>query len=535
MIGAANHIRAAFENGKEQFEWVHMRKDGSVFPAEVFLSTFEINGKKYMQSSIRDITERKLAENALRESEEKFRQLITLVPFPLCLVHADSSIEYINNRFVQTFGYTRKDIPTLQEWWQSAFPDEKYRERVFELWTESLKRAVERESDIEPAEYSVTCKDGTVRIVIISGIPIKEKFLATFLDVTAWRSVEKALQESEERYRTIIENIEDVFFRVNAKNIIIMASASAAPIFGYDSVDEIIGNSIFTIWKRSEDRAEFLLAMKKQGGAVKDFEAEFVRKDGTSLWISLSSHIIFDEQGTFIGTEGIFHDITERKKAEEALLLANKKLNLLSSITRHDITNQLLALSGFLDISKDTLTDPKNTAEFIAKEERIVQTITRQIRFTKDYEDMGVKAPSWQNVASLVQDVTTGLPVQDITLTIKTGTLEIFADPLLKQVFYNLLDNSLRYGETVSHIDVFYQKEGEDLILIWEDNGVGIKEGEKEKIFDRGFGKNTGLGMFLVREILSLTDITIGENGKQGTGARFEIRVPYPSYRFTIP
>jgi signal transduction histidine kinase len=104
---------------------------------------------------------------------------------------------------------------------------------------------------------------------------------------------------------------------------------------------------------------------------------------------------------------------------------------------------------------------------------------------------------------------------------------------MLEKVFSNLLDNSVRHGQRVSEIRVSTYRSGKDLVVVWEDNGVGIAPEEKERIFDRGYGKNTGLGMFLAREILSLTGITIRENGEPGRGARFEILVPEGSYRIT--
>jgi len=110
--------------------------------------------------------------------------------------------------------------------------------------------------------------------------------------------------------------------------------------------------------------------------------------------------------------------------------------------------------------------------------------------------------------------------------------VRIFADPMLKTVFSNLLDNTVRHGgEQVTAVRVFARPDGKDLIVTWEDNGAGIAATEKERIFERGFGKNTGLGLFLTREILSLTGITIRENGEPGNGARFELTVPNGAYR----
>jgi len=106
---------------------------------------------------------------------------------------------------------------------------------------------------------------------------------------------------------------------------------------------------------------------------------------------------------------------------------------------------------------------------------------------------------------------------------------------MLEKVFSNLLDNSLRHGGHVTGIGVSAHESDQGLVVVWEDNGVGIRAGEKERIFERGFGKHTGFGLFLVREILSLTGITIKETGKPGTGARFELLVPKGAYRFSAP
>jgi signal transduction histidine kinase len=102
---------------------------------------------------------------------------------------------------------------------------------------------------------------------------------------------------------------------------------------------------------------------------------------------------------------------------------------------------------------------------------------------------------------------------------------------MLEQVFFNFLDNSLRQGERVTAVQVSCHEEGGGLTIICEDNGVGVPEEDKERIFERGYGENTGLGLFLAREILSIAGITIQETGETGKGARFEILVPKGVYR----
>ena len=112
---------------------------------------------------------------------------------------------------------------------------------------------------------------------------------------------------------------------------------------------------------------------------------------------------------------------------------------------------------------------------------------------------------------------------------------EIFADPLIVKVFYNIMDNSVRYGRKIITIRVSVQESGDDHLIVCEDDGDGVPADDKERIFERNFGRNTGLGLFLSREILGITGITIRENGEPGTGARFEITVPKSAYRIARP
>jgi signal transduction histidine kinase len=223
---------------------------------------------------------------------------------------------------------------------------------------------------------------------------------------------------------------------------------------------------------------------------------------------------------------------SELHASQQAFETANKKLNLLSSITRHDIFNQLTVLLGYLDLAREKVSDPEVT-HYIEKSEHAANTIRRQIAFTKDYQDIGVQAPQWQGLTRCIESITSLAPLHDVGLTIDLGNLEIYGDPMLEKVFGNLLDNSLRHGEHVSLIRFSYQESKDDgLRIVYEDNGAGVSEADKERIFQKGFGKNTGFGLFLTREILGITGLSIIENGLPGQGARFEIAVPEGKFRF---
>jgi len=217
--------------------------------------------------------------------------------------------------------------------------------------------------------------------------------------------------------------------------------------------------------------------------------------------------------------------------SQDALALANKKLNLLSGITRHDINNQLTGLLGYLELSKDTGTDPK-MLEYITREEVLARTIQREIAFTKDYEEIGLHVPQWQNVAKILRADWSSRQPGIVILNTELDGLEVYADPLLEKIFGNLIDNSLRHGKKVSQIRISYAIHDPDLVLIYEDNGVGIPESDKDHIFEKGFGRHTGMGLFLSREILNITGLSIRETGTRGEGARFEIALPSGRFRF---
>ena len=222
-------------------------------------------------------------------------------------------------------------------------------------------------------------------------------------------------------------------------------------------------------------------------------------------------------------------------ESEAAFQIANKKLNLLSSITRHDIKNQLLGLMGFIELSKEISTDPE-MLHFIDREEIAAQAIQRQIEFTKNYEDIGVHAPAWQDIGVMATALGNLVPPGETGVSVTIEGLEVFADPLLTKVFENLIDNSRRHGARVRHISfstLYYDQDS--LAIVYEDDGIGVHEADKERIFEKGFGKHTGLGLFLSREILAITGLSIKESGVYGTGARFEIRVPKGKFRFVQP
>jgi signal transduction histidine kinase len=217
-------------------------------------------------------------------------------------------------------------------------------------------------------------------------------------------------------------------------------------------------------------------------------------------------------------------------RTQNALEVLKKKLNLVGSVTRHDVQNQLTAVSGYTELLEMEVTDPQMKS-YIEKERSALEKIRRQFQFAKDYQNLGNESPVWQPLSIVVQRAGEITPLKNVAVKNTCGKAAVFADPVLEKAMAQLLDNAVRHGSRVTEIRISVRDEEKGGLLVVEDNGTGIPAADKERIFERGFGKHTGWGLFFVRELLALTGITIAETGEPGRGARFEIHIPRESYR----
>ena len=349
-------------------------------------------------------------------------------------------------------------------------------------------------------------------------------------DTTARKVMEYALQttilqlmESEEKYRSVFNAKNDPLLLIDttSRSILDLNNATS-DLYGYRRED------FFTLSPADlfieQEKYNDLLARHSPGTCT----CRQRKKDGTVFPADIS-YAYFDLKGRLVLILSI-RDLSTVYQAADALRLANTKLNLLIGVTRHDVINNLTVLMGYNDLLKHTVKDTKILA-MLDKEEIALQAVHRQIEFTREYYNLGVKSPVWQNICETATRAYSQF-VTTLAFTCDTQDLEIFADPLLEKVFYNLFDNAIRHGESVTQIRIYCVREGPDLLLIFGDDGQGVLPGDKERIFRRGFGKHTGLGLFLTREILAITRIEITETGEFEKGARFELRIPAGLYRF---
>jgi PAS domain S-box-containing protein len=338
-------------------------------------------------------------------------------------------------------------------------------------------------------------------------------------------------EEIHKRLAELVESSSDAIIGKTLDGIITDWNRGAEHLYGY-SAGEVVGKPISLLMPSDRpDELRSLLSTVKQGIAIERYETERVTKDKRRIWVSLAISPIRNEGDTVIGASVIAYDITDRKLAEDALTRANRQLQIFGSITRHDVLNQLTVLNIYHNLTESMIEDSV-ALSFLDKAKLAADAISRQIQFTHEYQEIGAKKPVWTDVHYAFVSAAALYKARPVEMTPCGEGTEIYADPLLMDVFGKLIEHSLTYGALVTSIRCSSAEDENGLLIVYEDNGIGIPAEDKAKVFDRASGDDPRLGLFLVREILSITNIAIAETGTPGKGARFEIRVPKGEYRF---
>jgi PAS domain S-box-containing protein len=478
-----------------------------------------------------DITEIKKSQEAVRQEREKYNLLIQsasdmIYLYALLPGGNPGRILDVNAAACRRMGYSREeflrmavtdiDDPHMEQFRGSLISDIGEAGHVIFEWQHLTKAG-----EAVPVEVSVNHFE-------LGGAPVA---LSVVRDITERKEAERALRMREQEYRDLVENINEVIFRLDTNGIFTYVSPAVRKMVGGAgySPSEFIGKH-FIDYIYPPDRPLLQEHFHERLSGIKERSTfRLLTKAGNERWVLESSRPL-REDGVVVGVQGMFLDITSLKQMSAALKKANKKLNILSSITRHDILNQITAMNMYLEFIEDDSDNPHKLQEFIEAASGILGNLERIITFTRMYEDLGVHEPEWQDISAVVGHemilVSGGVPVKN-----EAHGCEVYADCMLGKVFSNLMGNSVMHGGAHG-VTVSFEVHGGEGCIAVTDDGVGIPTDMKEKIFQKGVGKNTGFGLFLSREILDLTGLSIRETGVPGAGARFEILVPEGNYRY---
>jgi PAS domain S-box-containing protein len=521
-----------------------------------YLNTLHISGQAEMRTFGR-------AKVYTLSQRVPFSQMLNLSSDLLLVLDQNLTIMQVNEPFIRVFGHPAEDLVGTSIGHSGVLPalSEKYLSRIRDSITGSEHVTTDR-LEIKGKEYFFKIKltpivfdqGGQGLAIILEDITELKKYQQHLEQQVFERTKElilaneKLLQESKERqksqaaleqserkYRELVENANSIIVRVDDKGVITFFNEFAEKFFG-TSQAEILGKNIFgsiiAIKDMSEKEIEeSVRTFLRPTEYLTFYERECLRRNGELVWVAWTNKAVADSSGTVREYLIVGMDITERKQVENALYKVNAKLNVVSSVARHDILNKLTIISSTLSLLKEGMTDPKLT-EFLKQSEAATTAIIRQMEFTRDYKNMGMEKADWQDVDETIHKALDSNYGNGIHFDLRLNGLEIFADSWLKKVFFNMTDFMIRSGLRTKTIHASYKESEEGLDLFFEGDCTGIPVDQKEKIFEHGYGNTNGFGLFLVREILAITGITIKETGDFEEGVRFDLQVPKRAYRF---
>jgi PAS domain S-box-containing protein len=383
-----------------------------------------------------------------------------------------------------------------------------------------------------PSEFILNRKDGSQVSVEIRTVPTKidgkTMVLGIARDVTQRKKNEKMVLESQQRFEGLFTGNPEATVYLDQDFHILDVNPRFTSLFGYP-LDEVKGKRLndVVVPKNYMGEAETLDSKAEQGYVYHDTVR--TRKDGSLVFVSVSAAPIFIH-GQLAGYIGVYKDISEQKSAEEKLAMMNEKLRVVGGLTRHDARNKLAVVTGNAYLASKELVGNIRVLDYMREIETSVHEVVRIFDFAKAYEMLGAEELTYVDVEKTVNEaISLFSGKRDIKIINDCHGLTVLADSLLRQLLYNLVDNSLKHGQKITKIRAYYERAGQnELKLVYEDDGVGILATEKSKLFKEGYstGGSTGYGLYLIKKIVEVYGWVIRETGEPGQGARFVMTIP---------
>ena len=395
-------------------------------------------------------------------------------------------------------------------------------------------------------EYCSTTIDGKPYWVEVIASPIKDengKIIAVSeisIDITKRKIVEQELMASDAKFKAISESAIDAIFLFDKEDRITYWNPASERIFGY-SKKEAVGKKISEIIVSTQFRDSRLNLTSRSGvaenkhvmGEIQEFSA--VRKDGSEFLIELSMTELQVNENRYFAA--IARDVTDRKRAEEKvnqmvdqLVLVNEKLGVVGSLTRHDVRNKLSAVTGYAYLLKKRHKDLADVVDGLSRMEQAVAESVKIFDFAKMYEQLGVEDLIYTDVETKLKEAYSLFSGSLPKIINECQGLKVLADSFLRQLFYNFIDNTRKYGKKATTIRVYFENETSQdcLRLVYEDDGVGVLSENKPCLFREGYstGDSTGFGLFLIKKMMDIYGWEIEEDGEPGKGAKFTIMIP---------
>ncbi len=355
-------------------------------------------------------------------------------------------------------------------------------------------------------------------------------------DITERKKAEEVLRESEESFRSLIDSIDDLVFVLGFDGIFKNYHQPSHKGDLYIPPEKFVGKHFMDVLPLQV--AELCQASVKrieQSGEIQEFEY-FLETNGETSWYNARLSPMKDQSGRKTSITAVVRNISELKKSEQNLRekqnkieAMNEKLRILGSLTRHDVGNKLMAAKSNLYLLKKRIGNNPDLIKYLDSIDFALASSDEIFEFSRLYERIGAEKPSNEDICECFNQAAALKPnLGGVKVVNECHGLIVVADLLLKQLFYNFIDNSLKHGEKVTQIKLHFTEDENEVKLFYEDDGVGVPDVNKSKLFDVGFstGKGSGLGLYLVKKMMDVYGWTITEEGQPGKGAKFTITIP---------
>ena len=490
-----------------------------------------------------DITERKQAEEALSQSEERYRTILEEVEDSYFEVDLAGSFTFVNDSICRTLGYSREELIGMNYRDYSA-------ERDVEAVYRAFNKVYRTGKPVEGFSWELIRKDGSAGIGEAAVLPLRNHegevigFRGVGRDVTKRRQAEEALRQSEERYRTILEEMEDDYFEVDLAGNFTFVNDSLCRTLGY-SRRELIGMNYRT-YTAAKDREGVYRAFNnvyRTGRPVKGFSRELIRKDGRTGFHELSAFPVRNQQGEIMGFRGVGRDITERRAVEQQLLMSSRLASVgeLAAGVAHELNNPLTGIMGYAQL----LATRQNVAEDIKADlDRVYSESQRAAKIVQNLLSFARRHTPQKDNLDVNELLQRTLELRNYELrTSNIGVRVNLAPDLphvmadyhqIQQVLLNIIINAeqaIAQTKRRGKIIVATDKVSRRIRISIGDNGCGISQDEVDKVFDPFFttkevGSGTGLGLSVCHGIITQHGGNIYIESQKGRGTRFLIELP---------
>lgn len=515
------------KSGFNQYRLV--KKDGTVFDASIETRPIHQKGSIVgLRGILIDNSEQKSIQKRLLLKAK----MLDFVDTAICASDPDGTIKYWNTAAERLFGWDANEVL------YKKIRNIKLHNNMKKNNQQNLNQLLKAEN--AKGTYWFRRKDETTFLGEVTHSPVfNEKgeliaIISSTRDLTKQKLEENILKESEEKFRTLAEQSPNMIF-INQDGQIVYANKKCEMVMGY-SKDEFYSKDFnFLDLIANRDKGKIFSSFSKhlEGNEVSPVEYTVVTKNGKEISAILNTTLIFySGRKAILGT---VTDITKQKMSEKKLEntfrkleILNEKLNIVGKSTRHDVANKLAVILNNTYLAKKKLSgEQTEIQQFLDCVENSVGQIKRIFEFSRIYQQLGSEELCGIDVGESFEKAVSSFSVEnDLEFKNNCSGLKVIADSFLDVLFYNLIENSLKHGEKVSEIKLNFKKNNEGILIIFEDDGVGIAKEDKKKIFVEGYGSGTGMGLYLIKSMCKIYGWTITEIGEAEKGARFVISVP---------